>query len=482
VALGHNDRIAWGFTIVGTDQADLYVEETHAHDDVQYRIGNDWQRMTIVRESVSVRGESNPIPVELRFTRHGPVIHQDLKRHRAYALRWVGSEPGAAAYLGSLALCRAGNWQEFLAAVKAWKSPSENIVYADVDGNIGWIAAGLAPIRQTWDGLLPVPGASGEHEWRGFLPVRELPQVFNPATHFVATANHNILPTGFPHTLSYEWALPYRMARVQARLSAKPTLDIEDFKSIQQDVVTIPGQRLARMAKMIATQDPALQPYAELLATWDGTLSADSRAGALYAVWLQELSVAFFEPHVPKNLLRFVRSGRGAHVLLSALENPDATWFGDKPVTARDDLLKKSLTAAVRRLQKLTPGEAQRWSWGRLHPVILHHPLDTLRSVNAKAFNLEPAPRPGDAHTPNAANFNERFEQISGASYRHIFDLADWDRGVATSCPGQSGQPGSPHYADLLPLWAEGTYFPLVFSRKKVEEVAVHRLLLRPGK
>src|SRR5262249_39539988 len=151
------------------------------------------------------RGEAQPVEVELRYTRHGPVLHQDAQRHRAYALKWVGSEPGGAAYLGCLALNRAGNWQQFLEALQAWKSPSENMIYADVDGHIGWVAAALTPLRKGWDGLLPVPGATGEYEWQGFLPVPSLPQLFDPARHFVATANHNILPPQYAHAISYEW-------------------------------------------------------------------------------------------------------------------------------------------------------------------------------------------------------------------------------------------------------------------------------------
>src|SRR5262245_14032380 len=241
VALGHNERIAWGFTIAGTDQADFYIEETKPDDATQYRVGDRWEEMTVVREKVTVKGEASPREVELRFTRHGPVLHQDDKRNRAFVLRWVGSESGTAAYLGGLAVARAGSWREFLAALEAWKVPSENMVYADVDGNIGWVAAGLAPVRGGWDGLLPVPGARGEYEWRGFRPVKELPQSFNPAAHYIATANHNILPSGDLHPISYEFAPPYRFARIRQRLEAKGKFDLEDFKSIQHDDTSLPG-------------------------------------------------------------------------------------------------------------------------------------------------------------------------------------------------------------------------------------------------
>jgi penicillin amidase len=306
VAIGHNEHVAWGFTIVGTDQADIYVEDMNPADPSEYRVKGGWQRMTVVREKVTVRGEAEPVEVELRFTRHGPVIHTDAKRHRAYALKWAGSEPGGAAYLGSLLLDRARSGKEFVAALKAWKTPSENMVYADVDGNIGWVAAALTPVRRGWDGLLPVPGAAGAYEWQGYRPLAELPQVHNPPSHHVATANHNILPAGYRHAIGFEWAPSYRFARIEERLAAKPKFTLADFQSIQHDNVSLPGRTLARLLKGVELGDARLQPYANLLTGWDGDLSAESRAGALYGVWLQELLDGFYRPHVPERLLEFV--------------------------------------------------------------------------------------------------------------------------------------------------------------------------------
>ncbi len=482
VALGHNERVAWGFTIVGTDQADVYVEETNPADATQYRVGDRWEKIHILHEKVTVRGEAQPVEMELRFTRHGPVIHEDAKRHQAYALKWAGAEPGGAAYLGSLALDRAQNGREFVAALRAWKTPSENMVYADVDGNIGWVAAALTPVRKGWDGLLPVPGAKGTYEWQGFLSVPELPQMHNPAKHYVATANHNILPTGYKQAIAYEWAPSYRFNRIQQRLEEKKKFTLEDCQSIQHDITSLPGLALVRLCKQVDLQAPDLRPYVELLAAWDGVLSTDSRAGALYGVWLQELLNAFYRDRVPARLLDFVSLRSGVPVLLAVLEKPDTVWFGERPVEARDRLLRTTFRSAVSKLKELLPGEDKDWSWGRLHTTTFHHPLASLGPVYAKAFNLGPVPRPGDAHTPNAATYNAKFEHTSGATYRHVLDLADWDRGLATSAPGQSGQPGSPHYGDLLPLWQKDEYFPLAFSRAKVEQVTRHRLILQPAR
>jgi penicillin amidase len=480
VAVGHNERIAWGFTIAGLDQADLYVEETRSDDPTQYRAGDRWEKMMVVREKIAVKGEKGPAELELRFTRHGPVLHQDEQRCRAYALKWVGSEPGTAGYLGSLAVDRAGNWQEFLHSLASWKTPGENMIYADVDGNIGWVAAGLMPVRKGWDGLLPVPGSAGAYEWQGFLPVKDLPQTFNPASHVIATANHNILPPGYRHEIGYEFSAPYRFQRIRQRLDGETKLDPGEFESIQHDNTSLPGVALARLARQLSTDDPALRPYLDLMARWDGVLSVDAQAGPLYAVWLDELLTEFYRPYVPKQLLGFV-AGRGSlPVVLAVLENPERTWFGEHPAVERDRLLLQTLAAAVVKVKALLGDDPAGWSWGKLHVTVFRHPLSTLGPAYAKAFDLGPVPRAGDGSTPNAASYNAKFEQVGGASYRQVFDLADWDRAVATSTPGQSGQPGSPHYADLLPLWAEGKYFPLAFSRARVEEVTRQRLVLKP--
>jgi penicillin amidase len=480
VALGHNEHIAWGITIVGTDQADLYIEETHPLDSSQYRVEDYWERMKLVRESVRVKGEAKPVEVSLYFTRHGPVIYQDAKRRRAYSLKWAGSEPGGAAYLGGLAVARARNKQEFLKALESWKIPALNFVYAERDGTIGWVAAGLTPVRKGWDGLLPVPGGAGKYEWQGYLPVKDLPQAFNPPDHLLATANHKILPAGYPHAIAYDWAPPYRYLRVKTRLGAKKQLTLDDFKAIQHDETSIPGQTLTRLVKLVDQEDPVLGPPAKLLARWDGRMEKDSAAALLYAVWLDELQDAFWGREVPADLLEVVRTP-GLPVMLEALEKADPAWFGQSARLERDRLVRQSFERAVRRARRLQGADLARWRWGAVHTVTFRHPLSGLGPAYAKAFDLGPVPRGGEAHTPNNTRYDRAYRQVHGATYRQLFDLADWDRGLATSAPGQSGQPGSPHYGDLLPLWAEGQYFPLMFSRSKVEEVTRDRLRLNPA-
>jgi len=479
IALGHNERIAWGFTIVGTDQSDLYVEETHPDDPRRYKVGERWEPMRIVNDALLVKGRSEPLPIELRFTRHGPVIHQDEGQRVAIALKWVGSEPGGAAYLGALAVARAQNKEQFLEAIGSCKLPSENFVYADVDGNIGWVAAAATPIRKNWDGLLPVPGAKGEYEWSGFRPVSELPQKFNPPEHWIATANHNILPEGYPHAIAFEWASPHRYQRVSQRLTALQRFTLEDFQSIQHEVTSLPGRALGEVLRGIEV--PAkLQPLKTLLTEWDGVLSRESAAGPLYAAWLQELMKAMFAERMPPDARTDRGDLRSITQLLKHLQQPTTDWFGDEPKKTRDEMVRTTLAAAAARVKMLLGEDPSQWTWGKLHTVTFEHPLASLSPAHAAALNLGPVPRPGDVHTPNNTRHDDNFRQVHGASYRQLFDLSDWDRGLATSTPGQSGQPGSPHYSDLLPLWAEGKYFPLAYSRSKVEEVTKHRLRLLP--
>jgi penicillin amidase len=483
VAIGHNDKIAWGLTIVGTDQADVYVEETHPDDPLKYRLGDEWLAVRVEKETIRVLGRSEPIEVELLYTRHGPVIHEDRKQNKAYALRWTGSEPGTAGYLGSLALNRAGNWDEFRKGVAMWRVPSENLIYADVEGNIGWIAAAQTPRRARGLGVLPLPGFDPGNDWLGFLPTELLPTEYNPPRGFIGTANANILPPGYNRNIAFEWAPPFRQDRVRgvltSQLAGKKKHTVEDSIRLQQDNVSLAAQAVVRLAAHLPADDSELAPYVALMRKWNGDLAVDSQAGALYAIWMQVLQQEFFATQVPKPQVDILRTS--TLTILRALASPTADWFAGEPKAERDALLKRTFAAAVTTAKKRFGDDTAKWSWGKLHTAKFTHPMSSLGPKYAAALDLGPVARPGDSTTANATSHDPQFAQTAGASYRHIFDLADWDRGLATSTPGQSGQPGSPHYGDLLPLWAEGKYFPLKFSRAAVDEVTEHRLMLKPA-
>jgi len=477
VSVGHNDRVAFGFTIAMMDQQDLYIEETNPANPHEVRFQGRWEPMRIERETIRVKG-GEPVAVELEFTRHGPVIHEDRERHRAYVLRWVGSEPGTAGYLASLSLDRARDWPGFRKALERWKVPSENLVYADVDGNIGWQVAGLAPVRKGWSGLLPVPG-SGEYEWQGFLPAAELPAAFNPPRHFLATANHNILPPGYPRELGYDWGDPTRFLRISEILGAGGSqggkFSVADFQRLQNDEVSPPARELVSLLGAAKGAGPDLQPWIEKLVHWDGTLARDSAAAALYEIWAAKLDPAVFKSRLPKEWVPFVAD---PILAIDLLRDPKHAWFGSDPKAGRDAVLLRSLEEAVAEAKTKLGPDPKTWRWGGLHKTALQHVLATDPERKA-LFGLPPVERGGDGTTVDVA-VGPGFDALHGASFREILDLADWDRSVAVNLPGQSGQPGSPHYSDLLPLWAEGKYFPLLYSRGKVEAESPERLVLTP--
>lgn len=453
VALGHNEQIGFGFTIVGIDQQDLYVEKLNPANPDQYLYRGAWKKVEIERQPLPVKGRTAE-QIELRYTIHGPVIYEDRPRNRAYALRWVGTEPGTAGYLAGLAVARARNWGDFLEAMERYKVPSENIVYADVAGNIGWQAAGLAPIRSNWSGVLPVPG-EGEYEWTGFRRMAELPRSYNPATHFIATANHNILPPGYRTPVGYEWALPFRFQRIEEMLGAKKKFSIEDFEMMQQDVVSLPAKRFQAVLRKWAPEPGTREAKADdLVLRWDARLSTDSAAALIYEYWIAQLPRAVFGPDAGKDV--------DLETLLKTLET--------RP---QEKALLDSLHAALDEIERAFGSDMASWRWGNVHQILFHHPLNHI------AFNRGPVARPGDGNTVNATS-GAAFQQTNGASYRQILDLSDWDRSVMTNVPGESGDPESPHYSDLLDEWASGGYHPMPFTRQAVEASAAERIWLMP--
>jgi penicillin amidase len=413
----------------------------------------------------------------VKHSRHGPILHEDGVNQRAYALQWIGSQPGGAAYLNALSVARAQNKAEFLQAIAAWRVPGLNFVYADVDKNIGWIAATHYPIRSAdHSGLLPVPGKDGA-VWKGYLSLRDYPQQFDSPRGQVVTANHNIVPTGYSHPIGNEFAPSYRFERLQALLNSQPQWKLAEFRALQQDSTSLPAISLVKLLQG-AQLDAADQQAASILLAWDGNLSVDSPAGSLFAIWQRELQAALFQRQVSPEHGMILTTLTGTPAMLAALTTADPRWFGDKARAERDRLMREAFSRAVKHWQQL-PSD-QRSRWGALHKVKFRHPLTNFGPVAARLFNVGPFERPGDGNTPNNTRYDDQFQQIHGASYRQLFDLADWDLGLATSAPGQSGEPGSPHYRDLAKGWAQGEYFPLVYSRSKVAEVTRHKLRLVP--
>ena len=478
ISIGHNGTVAFGLTRFYIDQEDLYVYETIPEDPGRYRYGGGFEPMTVLRDTIEVKGEA-PRAVTMKLTRHGPVLYEDAANRRAYALRAAWLEPGMAPYFGSIDYMRARTWDEFHAAINRWGAPAENQVYADVSGNIGWIPGGLNPIRPNWDGLLPVPG-DGRYEWAGRRDRDELPFEYNPPRGYVVTANENNIPPGHPafsKGVGYEWSDPARAQRLQALFASKDRFSLADSERMQTDTVSTHAQRISRLLPALRSEDPRVADALQLLRAWDANETRDSAAAALFEVWLaKHLRPAVLKAALGEAAFR-AAPGDVARVLL-LLEQP-APYLREEE---RDRAMVSSLRGAIDEVAAALGPDMSRWKWGALHHAVFEHPLQAVVPAEAaKSLVVQAGPLGGSASTPMAAGYRPRdFALTGGASFRMILDVGGWDRSRAVNTPGQSGDPRSPHYRDLAPLWAEGGYFPLLYTRPAVEAATESRVLLRP--
>jgi penicillin amidase len=477
ISIGHNEYGAWGLTIFPTDAEDLYVYETNPENPTQYRYRDAWEEMKIIRETIPVRGQQ-AVTVELKYTRHGPVLMEDQEHHRAIALRAAWLEIGSTPYLASLRMDQAKTWDEFRDACAYSRAPSENMVWADVDGHIGWQATGNVPRRPNWNGLLPVPG-DGRFEWNGYVPGKELPHVYDPPQGYFATANAENVPFGYPHIVSYLWEPPFRFARIHEVLNAGQGMTTVDMMKLQNDEVSIPARTLLPLLDGLHSTQPTAQTALERLRTWNAVLSRDSIEAGVYAAWQQKLWNNFRNRRVPESARQYFPR-MAIERLIAQLVSPDSS-FGTDPLAGRNRLLIESLEQAVQELTERFGPDMKNWRYGQenYHHIVLRHMLgNAVKAEYRSLFEIGPLPRGGDGFTVN--NTENAAAQLVGASFRIIADLADWDRSLGVNTPGQSGDPTSPHYRDLTELWTNGKYFPVLYSREKVEGVTEKKEALQP--
>ena len=480
VSIGHNQTGAWGLTIFATDGEDLYVYNTNPANGRQYRYGTAWEPMLVVRETIAVKGAS-PVTVELRYTRHGPVVYEDTAHHVAYAVRAAWLEPGAAPYLASLRMDQATTWEQFREACSFSYIPGENMVWADRAGHIGWQAVGIAPIRPHSSGLVAVPG-DGRYEWGGYLPIKEKPHSYDPPAGYIGTANNDLIPPGYAHmnAVGFEWTDPYRWARISEVLGAGRKLAVADMMRLQTDYLSIPARTLVPLLRDIDARAPAAEAARRTLLAWDDVLDRKSVAAGIYEAWYRHLAEDVSKLVVPEAAKPFLPVLSTARVI-GFVATPLGA-FGANPTRVRDSLLVRSLEEAVAELVQRFGADTTKWVYGQAtyHHALIAHPLSA--AVNAETrrrLDVGPAPRGGDATTVGATG-NGR-NQTSGASFRIVTDLGDWERAVGTNTPGQSGDPESPHYRDLFEMWATDRYFPVPYARKFVEAAAERVWRLAPG-
>lgn len=466
ISLGHNGTAAFGITIFGADQEDVYVYETQGD---HYRHGAGTEAMTVVEETFAVKGQSDQ-RLALKFTRHGPVIHEDAGRGLAYALRSVWWSPGSAAYLTSLDSMRATSLDAFRTAIRGWGAPSTNHVYADVTGTIAWIPAGFSPVRPNWNGLLPVPG-DGRYEWQGFLDPSLMPEKVDPAEGFVATANEMNLPPGWDHEgkrLGHEWTDRSRATRIREALSAVPSHDLAHSRALQTDVSSMPARRI-----LAAIEGLDLGPAGAFLSGWDGRLEATSAQAALFELWwTKHLKPALLAQVCPDPAVRALLLPGDIESLVPMVERQDQ-------LPDRAGLLRATLAAAFADASARLGPDPSAWQWGALHHGYFEHALTPL---GARDLDAGPHPMGGSGATPMHTGYRvSDFRVIAGASVRLVMDVGDWDKSVCINAPGQSGDPRSVHYRDLTGRWASGDYVPMLYSQAAVDGAAERVIRVLPG-
>jgi penicillin G amidase len=484
VSIGHNTRIAFGLTVFPIAGEDLYVYDTNPENPNEYRYRGAWESMRVLHETVAVRGGRDS-EVELKFTRHGPVVMEDPRHLRAYAVRAAWLDTGGAPYFGSMWYLRAQNIRQFSSALKHWGEPGENQVYADTSGRIGWFPSGFTPVRTNSDGLLPLPG-DGRYEWSGFLDHELLPSEIDPARGFISTANQMNLPKEYPYAqrrVGFTWADDFRIDRINEVIGGLPKSSILDSQELQNDYVSLPGRRLVGVLSSIPTSDPVLQEVIRWLGGWDKRIVAESPQAALFEIWVARhlglAVVAQAANSMPENLQRLV-SGNAA-TIVALLEHPDER-FGTDPEKTRDKLMLDTLAAALKETQQRLGPDRSTWQWGRLATALFEHQLSPLADAAQRAqMNVGPAPKSGDGSVVSAVGYRSTdFRAEGGASFRMVLDVGHWDESVAVNTPGQSGALFSAHYGDLFPTWLSGGYFPLLFSRPAIEKAAERRIRLVP--
>ncbi len=482
ISIGHNGSIAFGLTIFSIDQEDLYVYQLNPANADEYKYRGKWEKFRHETTSIAVKGEA-PAQAEMLFTRHGPVIYIDTAHQRAYAVRSGWLEAGMAPYFGSIDYMYAKNFAAFKRAMLHWGAPTENQVYADTAGNIGWVPGGLTPIRPNWDGLMPVPG-DGRYEWAGFLSGDKLPSSYNPKTGWFASANELNLPKDYPyreHKIGFEWPSSARYKRLAEVLSRPGKISIEDSMRLQNDVLSNPARRITALLKDLHPADARAQSALNLLRGWDCVQEGDSAPAALFEVWWSRYLGAVFKEAVLGKTAAAAMGNPDSEVLMSSLEKPQMVFTRDA-IARRNQVLLVSLTLAWVDMERLLGKDPGQWQWGKLHRTLMAHPFAAaVDEATRNQLNVGPIGKNGSAHTPNQSSYDvNTFLQTGGPSVRLVIDVGTWDNSRAINAPGQSGDPDNPHYRDLVQMWRKGEYFPLLYSRQAVEAATLQRIILQP--
>ncbi len=501
VAIGRNRFIAWGETNLAADVEDLYRERLDPTGRfAEFR--GALEPLRVVGESIAVKGGA-PVDIDVRISRHGPLVSDAINANNAesprtprpralepLAFRWTALDADDTTLLTFLQLNQARNWADFTDALRRFVVPSQNFIYADVDGHIGYYAPGRIPLRASGDGTLPADGWAGNAEWTGWIPFDELPHTFDPPEHLIVTANNRPAPAAYPHLVGVEWTEPFRAERITDLLKAKPKLTPDDFAAIQADTRSLHAVSLLPLLLSHARpRDASGQAALKILSTWDHDARADSAAAAIFQAWFHalvpaiagdELGARVLDDYVAAERMSFV-----ARFLVNVLTGPSAAWCDDRATPGRetcDEVVTSALDTAVADLTRRLGRDMGRWRWDRIHRAIFpHQGLDAVAAL--RPLLSRSVPNGGDWSTVDVGGVAQAhpYEQHAIPGYRQIVDLSPANDSRFLDSVGQSGHFLSPHYDDRLHDWRAVRHQPMRMTRAQAEDGAIGTLRLVPA-
>ncbi|NOX61741.1 MAG: penicillin acylase family protein [Chloroflexi bacterium] len=494
VIIGHNDAIAWGVTNVGPDVQDLYVEKLNPENPNQYLVNGEWRDIMWREELIYVAGQEEPERLIVRETRHGPIIN-DLAPGSAsdwtygwqpLALQWTALGVNRVAQ-SVLLLNQARDWESFRRALTYWDAPSQNFIYADREGNIGYQMPGLIPLRVQGDGGLPVPGWNDDYAWTGFIPFDELPRTFNPPEGYIVTANNQVVGPDYPYLISKEWAPGYRAQRIVDLIESADVLSVETMKQIQGDNANLVAGEVIPYLRDAPLERPDVAAQRDKLLAWDLQQDPDSAEAAFYEAFYYHLIPLILEDELGDLTPGYGSSSK--RFLVDIIDKPESHWWDDVSTPqreTRDQILAKALGAAYDDLSERLGPDPEKWRWGDLHTATFRNQTlgqSGIAPIEA-IFNRGPQEVGGGNAIVNATAWGGKepnpFEVVWLPSLRMIVDMADLSRSLAINTTGQSGHPYHPHYDDQIEMWAAVQYAPMLWRRDQVEADAEGTLILTP--
>ena len=491
VVIGHNDNIAWGFTNVGGDVQDLYIERLNPENPLQYEYMGEWRDVEVIEEVIKVNGAEDVI-LEVRQTHHGPILNnvedgiQDV-----LSVRWTVAEISHV-FKAVILLNQAENYEDFREAASYFDVPPQNMIYADKEGNIAYQTPGLYPIRRNHDGLRPVPGWTDEYEWDGFIPFEEMPAMFNPESGIIVTANNAVVDEEYSYDIALYWDNGNRAQRITDmiadKLNTQGHFTIDDFKEMQFDSYSMLAEAYIPLLTPLSAGDPEVQKAIDLLAGWDYQERRPSVEAAIFEMFHWHLIPAILEDELVDVSDDFPWYSDPQQVFLIQMsEQPDAEWWDNVStgaVETREDILLQALGESVAWLEENVGGDMDDWTWGSIHTsTFTSLPLgDSGIGAIEDLVNRGPFPTDGGSDIVNATSWDsgDPAKVVWLPSMRMIVDLSNLDASQTIHPTGQSGHPGHHHYEDMIPLWLNGEYHQMLWSETAVQENAVDTLILKP--